>query len=424
MKTLAGIIKKSLKYGVMVIALAISASVLAQEADFISISGVVKDSKTKDRLFFANVSVHGTNIGTVANSDGEFTIKIPKDANASELEISHLGYENKLFPVMSNENDKNRREFLLNPSSVEIKSVVVRPADPRAILSQAMSKVSQNYSTEPNSLTGFYRETIKQRHDYVSIAEAVAEIYKSAYRYTIENDKVKILKARKSSHVKKSDTLMVKMQGGPNVSLYLDLVRYPDLILNSEDMPYYDYKLLDIVNLNDEPTYVISFSPRATLEYPLYSGKIYVSVETLAITMAEFSMDLSDVNKATEVFVRKKPAGLRFEPISTSYLVNYKKDGDKYYLNYMRSEIKFRADWRRRIFKTYYTVMSEMAITERNTQNVNKISYKESFRPYTVLTDKINEYFDEDYWGSYNIIQPDESIQAAIKRFNRRYKKD
>ena len=68
--------------------------------------------------------------------------------------------------------------------------------------------------------------------------------------------------------------------------------------------------------------------------------------------------------------------------------------------------------------------MSEMVITKRNTQNVNKISYKESFRPYTVLTDKINEYFDEDYWGSYNIIQPDESIQAAIKRFNRRYRKD
>ncbi len=67
--------------------------------------------------------------------------------------------------------------------------------------------------------------------------------------------------------------------------------------------------------------------------------------------------------------------------------------------------------------------MSEMAITERDTVNAAKIAAKESFKPYAILTDKVNEYFDEDYWGSYNTIEPDESIQSAIAKYNRRFKR-
>lgn len=213
------------------------------------------------------------------------------------------------------------------------------------------------------------------------------------------------------------------MQGGPHVSLYLDVAKYPELLLAKEDMDNYDYEIVDMVNFDNESNYVISFKPRVKLDYPLYSGKMYISVETLALTMAEFSLDISDVDKATQIFVRKKPAGLRFEPQSTSYLVTYKKQGDKYYLNYMRNEVKFRADWRRRIFETTYTIMSEMAITERSAENVSKISSKEAFRPYAILSDRVNEYFDENYWGAYNTIEPDESIQSAINKFNRRFKK-
>lgn len=421
MKPLSNILRKSLKYSAMVVALFISASVIGQEVDFYTINGVIKDSKTKERVVFSGVTVPGTNIGTVANSEGEFTLKIPKSINGKDFEISHLGYQNKKFVIA--ENSRPEQTFYIDPASVELKGVVVRPQDPRRIVESAIDKISDNYSDAPAALTGFYRETIKQRREYISIAEAVAEIYKAPYGFTLESDKVKILKGRKGSNVKKADTLMVKMQGGPHVSLYLDVAKYPELLLTREEMENYDYEISDMVSLDNEANYVITFKPRVKLEYPLYYGKIYISVDNLAITMAEFSLDISDVDKATQMFVKRKPAGLRFEPQSTSYLVTYKKQGDKYYLNYMRNEIKFRADWRRRIFETNYTIMSEMAITERNTENVTKIASKEAFRPYAVLADRVNEYFDENYWGAYNTIEPDESIQSAINKFNRRFKK-
>jgi hypothetical protein len=422
MKTLHGILGKSLRYSVTAVALIISTVLTAQEVDYTLVNGVVKDAKTKERVIFATITVPGTTIGTVANSDGEFTLKVPKTVKSEVFEISHLGYQNMQFPIVNGTSGKGK-VYLLEPASIEIQSIVIRPMDARSILEGVLKNIDKNYSDKPVSFTAFYRESIKQKRDYISIAEAVAEIYKAPYRYTLETDKVKILKGRRGENVRKADTLMVKMQGGPHVSLYLDVIKNPDLILTREDMPYYNYEVVDVVKIDNQANYVISFTPNAKLEYPLYQGKLYVNTDNLAITMAEFSIDLSEPEKVAQIFVRKKPAGLIFEPISTNYLVTYKKVNDKYHLNYMRSEVKFRADWRKRIFKTTYTIMSEMAITERNFEDVNKISYKESFKPNLVLADRVNEYFDENYWGAYNTIEPDESIQSAISKFNRRFRK-
>jgi len=422
MKTLHGILGKSLRYSVTAVALIISTVLTAQEVDYTLVNGVVKDAKTKERVIFATITVPGTTIGTVANSDGEFTLKVPKTVKSEVFEISHLGYQNMQFPIVNGTSGKGK-VYLLEPASIEIQSIVIRPMDARSILEGVLKNIDKNYSDKPVSFTAFYRESIKQKRDYISIAEAVAEIYKAPYRYTLETDKVKILKGRRGENVRKADTLMVKMQGGPHVSLYLDVIKNPDLILTREDMPYYNYEVVDVVKIDNQANYVISFTPNAKLEYPLYQGKLYVNTDNLAITMAEFSIDLSEPEKVAQIFVRKKPAGLIFEPISTNYLVTYKKVNDKYHLNYMRSEVKFRADWRKRIFKTTYTIMSEMAITERNFEDVNKISYKESFKPNLVLADRVNEYFDENYWGAYNTIEPDESIQSAISKFNKRFRK-
>lgn len=422
MKTLNALIGKSLRYSVTAVALIISAVLTAQEVDYNLVNGVIKDAKTKERVVFATISVPGTTIGTVANADGEFTLKVPKTVKSNVFEITHLGYQNTQFPIVNGTSGKDK-VYLIEPASLEIQSVVIRPMDARTILEGALKNIDKNYSDKPVSFTAFYRESIKQRREYISIAEAVAEIYKAPYRYTLETDKVKIVKGRRGENVKKADTLMVKMQGGPHVSLYLDVIKNPELILTREDLPYYNYEVVDVVKIDNEANYVISFTPNTKLEYPLYQGKLYINTENLAITMAEFSIDLSEPEKVAQIFVRKKPAGLIFEPISTNYLVTYKKVNDKYHVNYMRSEVKFRADWRKRIFKTNYTIMSEMAITERNFDNVNKITFKESFKPNLILADRVNEYFDENYWGSYNTIEPDESIQSAISKFNKRFRK-
>ena len=314
------------------------------------------------------------------------------------------------------------KTFYLDIQPIQLKEISVVPRDARSIVEIALNNIGNNYSGIPNMMTGFYRESIRQRRDYLSISEAVVDIYKSPY-LSWQDDKVKIFKGRKSANVKKADTVMVKLQGGPNVSMLLDVVKNTGLSIALDNLDNYQFELGSMVNIDNKLNWVITFSPVIVNEEPLYIGKLYISQENIAITRAEFSLDLSDADKASRVFVQKKPMGLLFMPTSTSYLVTYKEQGGKYYLNYVRIELKFRCDWKRRLFKNHYTVMSELAITDRREDNIVKFAGQELFRSNMVFSEKVQDFEDVDFWGDYNIIEPESAIENAIKKLSKSLKK-
>src|SRR5512140_3581377 len=61
--------------------------------------GKVVDSETGEPLVFASVAVKETNVATVTNIDGEFLIKISEPQKSKNLEVTFLGYKNKLVPL-------------------------------------------------------------------------------------------------------------------------------------------------------------------------------------------------------------------------------------------------------------------------------------------------------------------------------------
>jgi hypothetical protein len=67
--------------------------------------------------------------------------------------------------------------------------------------------------------------------------------------------------------------------------------------------------------------------------------------------------------------------------------------------------------------------MSELAITDRDLQTVSKFPAREAVKPSTVFADMVNTYNDEDFWGEHNFIEPDQSIEAAIKKYGKRLKR-
>jgi hypothetical protein len=68
--------------------------------------------------------------------------------------------------------------------------------------------------------------------------------------------------------------------------------------------------------------------------------------------------------------------------------------------------------------------MSEMAITDRQMDGVTRFTAKESLKSTAVLADMVPVYFADDFWGEYNVIEPEESIQSAIKKINRKLKRN
>jgi hypothetical protein len=338
---------------------------------------------------------------------------VSSNLKAEYFEISHLGYKTTTFSIAAAMGEE--KTYYLEVQAVQLKEVPVVPYDARGMVEMAFRNILKNYSDVPNRMTGFYRESVQQRKDYLSVSEAVVEIYKAPYT-SIQYDQVRIYKGRKAANVKKADTLMVTLQGGPNVALLLDVVKNTDLSIALDTLDNYRFEFSGMVNIDDELHWIIAFAPDVVKDDPLYIGKLYISQEDVAITRAEFSLDLRDAEKASNFFVRKKPAGLIFTPTSTAYLVTYKKEEGKNYLNYVRVDIKFRCDWKRKLFKNFYSIMTELAITDRSEENVSKFPGQEVFRSSMVFAEKVEDFTDDDFWGEHNIIDPEESIESAIKK--------
>lgn len=390
-------------------------------SDFITISGIVKDKQTKKKLEYVNISVPGTNVGTITNNDGAFSIKVRNTLHAQQVEVSHIGYLNSLIPV----NGKDLYEYtvLLEPNVSSLNEIIVRANDPRLIVEEAIGKVAKNYTATGTQLTGFYRETAQKGHRYINISEAVIDVNKTPYKErNVERDRVQIYKGRKLLSQKASDTLVVKLLGGPNLSVYIDVVKNPDILLDPQILPNYLFRMEESIMLNNRPHYVISFSPQVTLSYALYYGKLYIDKERLSFTRAEFALTMDDKNKATDAILRKKPIGLRFKPVEVSFLVTYKEQDNITYLSYIRNEVQFKCDWKRKLFSTNYEIVSEMVVTDGKVQDT-MIPYRDSFKSNQSLSDKVSDFADENFWGAYNIIEPTESLESAVYKLKKQQSK-
>lgn len=386
-----------------------------------TISGKVVDNKTDNPVIFTNVYLVSTNIGTVTNSEGEFIIKIPKDMKNAKIGFSNVGYKN--HEVLVSDLQEEGNVIKLTTAAIPIAEVQIRSNDPLELLRAALKRVNENYYTDPEKMTAFYRETIKENRNYVAISEAVLDIYKAPYDREIEQDRVKIFKGRKSQDVKKMDTVIFKLQGGPTTMVLLDVVKNPNILIAEDMFEYYDYKLVGILNIDDRQNYVIEFDQKVNVDYPLYSGKIFLDVNNLAITGLEFNLSERGIDKAANVLVRKKPLTMKVEPLGAYYLVNYREEDGSWYLNHVRTELVIKCKWKKRLFNKTFTAMSEMAVTDKSRENVIKPKVKEVTKPTDVFVENVSYLYDENFWGDFNYIKPEESIEDAVEKINKKMRR-
>ncbi|HNR41121.1 MAG TPA: carboxypeptidase-like regulatory domain-containing protein [Bacteroidales bacterium] len=382
--------------------------------------GKVVDGETGTPLVFASVTVKETNVATITNIDGEFVIKIPESDASKNLEITFLGYRNKIISISELRENGRKNTISLSPAPIPIKEIIVRPLDPEEIVRNAIYRISRNYPNEPNLMTAFYRETIRKNKTYVSIGEAVVEIFKAPYSNDLRFDGARIYKGRKGTDVSRMDTLLFKLQGGPVNTLQLDIVKNTETVLTLEAMKNYDYSIAGVIEIDEKPHYIIQFMQKPYVENPLFMGNFYIEADSYALTEAEFGFNLRNIEAARSIFIKKKPLGVEVTPEVATYRTRYREQDGKWYFAYSRAEVKFKVNWKKKLFNTYYTTMSEIAITDRTTEEVIKIAGKEKIRPSDVFSEQVEAFTDPEFWGDYNVIEPDQSIEAAIRRLSRK----
>ena len=392
----------------------------AMKTEF-TVSGVVRDKENRKKLENVAVSLVGTPIGTVTNAEGVFSLKIPRMDTIPQLELSHIGYMNARFSASAPEGSNNMyATILMIPIALQLNEVVAYGNSARRIVEEALERIPKNYPSGESMTSAFYRETVQKGHRYISISEAMLDVYKTSYRQrTSDRDKVQIDKARRLLSQKQSDTLGVKVVGGPNLPLFMDVVKNAYALFDEETLDYYSFVQEPSVFIDDRLQYVISFRPRVKLDYALYVGRVFIDREHLAFTRAEFELDLSDRERAIAAILYKKPLGLRFRPLKVSFLITYRQHDGVTCLNYICNEMCFKCDWKRRLFSSSYVARSEMVAVDREEHPERVIARRDAFKPYQVFYDIVKEYWSEDFWKDYNIIEPTESLEDAVKKLRK-----
>ncbi|WP_104734394.1 carboxypeptidase-like regulatory domain-containing protein [Hanstruepera ponticola] len=396
----------------------------AQKIDsYLEIKGLVLDSKSNEPLVLANLMVLETNIATVTNTEGEFLLKIPKTLSDSTVKIQYLGYADLNISIIALQKDSN---ILLKPIFTELDEInIVRPKNAESLVKSMLKRRGENYFPYNINMTAFYRETIKKRRQNVSLSEAVVSIQKQAYTNN-KRDAVNLIKIRKNTNYSKLDTLALKLQGGPFSNLYADIIKYPQYIFTEDNLSEYIFTFDKSTQINDRLVYVVNFKQKPELKIPLYYGKLYIDSESLALISAIYSLNVENKVLASELFIRRKPNKVRVYPTEANYRVNYRVYKDKWYYSYSNIFLAFKVNWKGRIFNSYYSLNSEMAVTdwENASEKFSKpIDKNLILKPTSILIDEATGFSDPDFWGEYNIIEPEKSIESAIEKINKQLEK-
>ncbi|WGK65006.1 carboxypeptidase-like regulatory domain-containing protein [Croceiramulus getboli] len=393
-----------------------------ENTDYNQYQGEVVDSDNNDPLVFATLYVDGTNISTVTNSEGAFLLKTPKEMNEGDVTISFLGYQSKTIALADLKAKRNRIE--LKETAVELPTVSFEvPSDAEKLVRATLKKKGENYFDNPTKMTAFYRETIKKRRRNVSLSEAVVNIYKEPYDSN-KRDQVQLYKSRKSTDYDRLDTIALKLQGGPFNTLFLDIMKYPEYIFTDEDINLYDFKLARRTVVNDQSVYIIDFKQKEDIAESLYEGKLYIDPVNKILVSAIYSLNIKDKNQAASYFVKRKPNKADVWPTEVSYRVDYREKDGKWYYGYSNALLEFKIDWDDRLFNSVYSMTCEMAVTDwKKNSEKNALKNRDRLKSSIILVDEASGFSDPDFWGEYNIIEPDKSIESAIKKIQRQLRR-
>ena len=137
--------------------------------------GRVLDAKTNDPLAYADINISETNIGTITNNEGKFSLKVPVNYLDKTIIISLLGYKKIEIPI--SELKKENIKILLYASLTELDFINVYGAkNAESLVRATLDRKSKYYDNDNTIMTAFYRETIKKRNRNASLSETLLNI--------------------------------------------------------------------------------------------------------------------------------------------------------------------------------------------------------------------------------------------------------
>ena len=278
----------------------------------ISILGRVNDIQSEDALPYANIRVLNTSLGTAANINGEYELKLPPGKYS--LVASYIGYYSDTVDVDVRNNIKNLN-FSLKKTEIQFPEIVIRPGENPAleIIRKAIARKKERNekldSYEFEAYTkGLIRTTdeISARGHTVSAGVGTGDD-SSALKITgiLENQSKgyfkkpnefkEVIIARKQS-ANFPPTINI-LTGGRLIQNFYenDIAFFSGDIpgpISDEALDYYYYYIENVVLKNDRKVFKLYMAPENS-DDPGFVGNIFINDSTFDLIQVELELNRS-----------------------------------------------------------------------------------------------------------------------------------
>jgi hypothetical protein len=358
------------------------------------IKGFVYDSLTSGPLPFANISIENSTIGTITNSKGYYSLKIPGSNKKGKLTFSFIGYKTKSINLDTKTDIVN---VFLVENTFSLSEVNVYPdSNMFTLLRKAYERIPQNYSTNPSKLSGFYREVLQQKGGaYLYISEAVINSYLTSYKNR-QTGQVEIVKSRKNILPQIDTIFKAKAYGGLFIVHDNDIVHNRDGAINPRNFKKYQYEYLGIKEYGNRFVYAFSFSDTNS-DFNL-TGSFYIDTRTLAYVYYDYQktgnwMCTLSYNYKTDV------AKILYDQI-----------GNVWYLRSVTGKNELFEKQTRDSFEVFVDYLT----TGFNNDNIKPLEFGKQAKYTDIFSDLATSY-DDSYWKDYPIFEQDSLEKSRIQ---------
>lgn len=382
-----------MKYCILLWVLIFNVSVgLAQN---ININGKVTDEK-KAPLPYVNVFIEDSYTGTISNQDGFFNLPIPTEWKNKNLIVKSIGYRSDTIRINPS---RTFYQVQLQSLSYPIGEVSVSPDDSlKRIIRKAIEKIPENYLHVDSRQTGFYREYMKGKGEYLYFGEAVLDFFQPSYAQKDEGS-VKILKSRISKPMAPDSVPNVYFYGGHTFHTRWDFVKQRKGFLNQSQIKSYNYHIDSVIIDEGKTFWKIGVSP-VFRSNGYCKGFFLLDSESLVITEINFEYTQAGLDdRSRELFPIMKS---QFRHI----VLLYTGEVGKYYLKYVSDDEILR----KRNTKKEYRLFNEYVTTSLDTVNNKPIPFEEQNELGTIFSTYATDYSETD-WKDYTILIQDSSMK-------------
>lgn len=398
--------------------------------EMITITGMVTDDSTGNRLPYAQIGLTGTNLGTVSNDEGCFTFSFPAGSENDSLIVVYLGYNRTTYPLASMAQHSGViLRLRSHPSDLPELEVIGLTAE--EVIRRVVRQIPHNYGRDSLILTAFVRSQKYMNGRLAEFAEAMIDNLKTGYgHYPANKEKRRMQGSNVPSLVRGraiSDTSLVESMGdvGRNAgclgcNFIHDIVEfYHGTVLDEEQFQYYTFRMEEISETSGK-VYHVWFDQRKGVKKMLRKGEMWINAGDFAllrITQKPSFEGYDTFRKARmrEPFFISGSDGWYQEMPGMNQTTSYSKRLDGYYLHTIRAESHLTFFQPATGRKAIFYLKNDVVVTDAERDPLKIRAFRgDKKEGVHQRWDQLATDRDDEFWRSLNYLPVEQILREQI----------